>query len=97
MCGVLWVQTVRHEVRRVRTGDPAHAGRPQGPGQRLPPAVLLLRDVRQAAQHRRRVLPHGGPEAGLQAGLRGCEDERYRPRVFFVAFSEVLITSSCSR
>lgn len=52
MCHVLWVQKIRHQMRWVRTGNPAHPGGPTGAGQRLPSAVLRLRHVCQAAQHR---------------------------------------------
>lgn len=71
MCvrGALWVQTFRHEVRWLRTWDSSHAGGQEGAGQRLPLAVLRVRHVRETAQHRRRVLPHGGQETGLQARL----------------------------
>lgn len=75
-CGALWVQTVRHEVRRMRARHPADAGGATRPGQRLPFAVFRLRDVRPPAQHRRRVLSDGGPQAGLQAGLRSRQIER---------------------
>lgn len=66
---MLWVQAFRHQVRRVRAGHSADAGGAQSAGQRLPLAVLRVRDVRKATEHRRRVLPHGGQEAGVQAGL----------------------------
>lgn len=60
----------------VRPGHSADASGAAGAGQRLPLAVLRVRHLQSAAEHGRRVLPDGGPEASLQAGLRDGEGER---------------------
>lgn len=69
MCHVLWVQKIWNQVRWVRAGHTSNTSGPKSSGQRLPSPVLRLRHVRQTAQHRRRVLPHGRQEVSVQTGL----------------------------
>lgn len=54
---------------RMPTGDPTDAGRAEGAGLCVPPALLCLHHVQPTTGHRGRVLPHGGWEAGVQGGL----------------------------
>lgn len=62
---MLWVQAIRHQVRRLRIGHTTHPGGAQGAGQRLPFAVFCLCDVRQTIEHWWRVLFNGRPEIGV--------------------------------
>lgn len=72
----LSLQEIRHQVRGLPAGHPAHAGGAQGAGLRLPPALLRLHRVQEAAGHGRRVLPDGGQQAGVQGRLRDGQTER---------------------
>ncbi len=66
---------VRSSLRVLRPWHPSLRRRKAGAGERLSPGLLLLRNLREEAGHRGRVLPHGGQEAAMQAGLRGRQDE----------------------
>ncbi len=66
---------VRPSLRVLRPWHPSLRRRKAGAGERLSPGLLLLRNLREEAGHRGRVLPHGGQEAAMQAGLRGRQDE----------------------
>lgn len=68
---------IRDQVRSVSAGDSAHTGGEEGAGLRLPPALLRLHRVQEAAGHRWRVLPDGGQQAGVQGRLRDRQTERW--------------------
>lgn len=53
-------------MRGVPAGHPAHTSGEEGAGLRLPPALLRLHRVQEAAGHGGRVLPDGGQQAGVQ-------------------------------
>ena len=72
-------QTVRHQVRGVRAGDPPHPGGAAGPGQRVPPPLLRLHPLPASTQHGGRVLPHGGQQTRLQKRLRAGQATRSVP------------------
>ena len=73
----LIVQEVRHQVRGLRERHPSNRSSSPRPGTRVPPGLLLLPHVQQAAEHRGWVLPHGGQEARLQGRLRGRQGTRW--------------------
>lgn len=63
-------------MRSVPAGHPTHAGCAKGAGFCLPPALLRLHRVQEAAGHGRRVLPDGGQQAGVQGRLRDRQAKR---------------------
>lgn len=63
-------------MRSVPARHPTHAGGAEGAGFRLPPALLRLHRVQEAAGHGRRVLPDGGQQAGVQGRLRDGQAKR---------------------
>lgn len=63
------MQAVRREVHGVFAADRGHGAGDAGPGPRVPPAVLRVRQLRAAAAEGRAVRAAGG-KAVLQAGLR---------------------------
>lgn len=52
------VQAFRHQVRRLFSGDFSERPGPESPEQSVPPELLHLHDVQQAAVHRRGALHH---------------------------------------
>ena len=56
---------IRDQMRGLSAGDTAHTGGEEGAGLRLPPALLRLHRVQEAAGHGRRVLSDGGQQAGV--------------------------------
>ena len=52
-------------MRRLRERHPADGSGTSRAGQRVPPGMFRLPHVQPTAEHRRRVLPDGGPEARL--------------------------------
>lgn len=65
----MFLQAFWDKMCRMPTGDPTDAGRAEGAGLCVPPALLCLHHVQPTTGHRGRVLPHGGWEAGVQGGL----------------------------
>lgn len=70
MCGrAARLQKVRHVVRVLRPEHPLHGLGAQGQGQRLPPGLLRLLLLQEAAVHGRGVRAGGG-EGAVQGSLR---------------------------
>lgn len=63
------LQKVRHLVRLLRPQHPRHGLGAPGQGQRVPPGLLRLLLLQEAAFHRRGVRPGGG-EGAVQGALR---------------------------
>lgn len=63
------LQKVRHLVRLLRPQHPRHGLGAPGEGQRVPPGLLRLLLLQEAAVHRRGVRPGGG-EGAVQGALR---------------------------
>lgn len=66
---VIFVQTLRHKVRRLLSGHLTHWSRPESQKQSVSPQLLYVHHMQQAAVHRWRALHPGRVEIRLQRGL----------------------------